>query len=484
MTNTDYMNCAISNISPYNPSISMPWNKARAVHLYRRIDFGADINTIINSLEQDPKNLVDQIIKFAQELPFTDEPEFAGKIKSEYGLALLQSVLEKDGYAREWIIELQKNGLRGRMALFWHNHFVTRFDVYESSSYLYQYHRLLQEFALGNFKEFVRAIGLTPAMLIFLNGSQNAVGSPNENYAREVYELFTLGVDNGYTQQDIVETARALTGYTNIPDEWGPIFFSPATHDNGIKTIFGRTGNWGYDDVIDLLFEERGAQIAEFIASKIYQHFINPTIDEVIVIELANIFQQSNWEISELMSALFKSTHFFDEKNISTIIPGHIEHSLIFFNELNIEISGLSVFGIFGDATENGQALFNPVDVAGWPGNRSWINTTSITYRWNYIESQLGIITLFSGNNLTQIALGATDEVQDVAIICRDIIHYFLPKGLQFESDYEAALVSFKGEIPGNYFEDGTWDINYWALAFQMNGLLKFLNRIPEYQLK
>ncbi len=478
------MNCAISDLSPYQPTMEVPWNRQRAVHLYRRMNFGASIDVINNAIAQDPTQIVDQLIQEAKQLPPTAEPEFAGKLKSEYGLALLQSVLEKDGYARQWILALQQNGLRGRMTLFWHNHFVTRFDVYESASYLYQYHRLLQEHALGNFKDFVRAVGTTPAMLIFLNGSQNAAGSPNENYAREVYELFTLGVDNGYTQQDIVETARALTGYTNIPEEWGPILFDEETHDNGTKTIFGRTGNWGYDDVIDILFEERAIQIAEFIARKVYRHFVNPVVDEIIVRELATVFLGSDWDIATLLEALFKSTHFFDEKNIATIIPGHLEHILIFFNELNVDISGLSVLGIYGDTTENGQALFNPVDVAGWPGNRSWINTTSIAYRWNYLESQLGLITLFNLEPLAQMVRKITDEEFDVEIICRDLIHYFLPKGFQFESDYEAALVSFKGEIPGNYFEDGTWDVHYWAIPFQLNGLLKFINRIPEYQLK
>ena len=477
-------NCAVSSISPYVPSEAMPWNQQRAVHLFRRIGLGANIDTITNALNQDPGWVIDSLIAVAQQLPLTAEPAFANKLKREYGLAVLESTLEKDGYARNWIIELQKNGLRGRMALFWHNHFVTRFDVYLSASYLYQYHKLLQEHALGNFKDFVRAIGLTPAMLIFLNGNQNAVGNPNENYAREVYELFTLGVDNGYTQQDIVETARALTGYTNIPEEWGPIFFDPDAHDTGLKTIFGKTGAWGYDDVIDLLFEERAPQIATFIATKLYQHFVNPTIDKIVIEELAIVLRNNEWEIAPLLATMFKSTHFFDEKNWSTIIYGHLEHHLIFFNEMGIEISNLTVLGLFGDATANGQAIFNPVDVAGWPGNRSWINTTSLTYRWNYLEGQIGIITLFAFGQLGTLARSITTETKDVEIVCRDLIHYFLPNGFQFEADYEEALINFKGEIPGNYFEDGTWDINYWALPLQVNGLLKFINRIPEYQLK
>jgi uncharacterized protein (DUF1800 family) len=478
------MNCAVAGIEPYLPTTAMPWNQQRAVHLYRRMAFGAPVETIAAALAQAPTAVVEQLIQDALSTPLSPEPEFANKVRSEYGLAVLQSTLEKDGWARDWIMALQGNGLRGRLALFWHNHFVTRFDVYLSASYMYQYHKLLQQYALGNFKDFVRQIGLTPAMLVFLNGTENIAASPNENYAREVYELFTLGVDNGYTQTDIQETARALTGYTNITVPWGPIEFDPSQHDNGQKTIFGRTGNWGYEEVIDILFEERGPQIASFIAAKLYRRFVNPDPNEAIIAELATIFRNSNWEISALVRALFQSAHFFDEENLATLIEGHLEHSLICHNEFNGTINGLAVLGIYADTTRYGQALFNPVDVAGWPGNRAWINTTNIIYRWNTIESLIGLTTFFGFAYFAQWVPQITAETQDVETICRDIIHYFLPKGFQFAEDYEAALVSFKGEIPQNYFEDGTWDVNYWAMPFQLAGLFRFLNRIPEFQLK
>ena len=157
---------------------------------------------------------------------------------------------------------------------------------------------------------------------------------------------------------------------------------------------------------------------------------------------------------------------------------------LLFFNEINVDISDLSVLGIYGDTTKQGQALFNPVDVAGWPGNRSWINTTSIAYRWEYFESQLGILLLFGFGSLGDMVRTITTEESDVELVCRDLVHYYLPRGLQFDSDYEDALISFKGEIPENYFQDGTWNVNYWALPLQLYGLLKYLIRMPEYQLK
>ncbi|MEM9260087.1 MAG: DUF1800 family protein, partial [Bacteroidota bacterium] len=273
-------------------------------------------------------------------------------------------------------------------------------------------------------------------------------------------------------------------GYTNIPDEWGPILFDSATHDAGVKTIFGRTGNWGYDDVIDILFEERQVAISTFIARKLYAHFVNPRIDEEMVEQLATIFREANWEIAELLRAMFKSTHFFDDKNVGTIIYGHLETTMIFLNELGVEINGLSVFGIYGGATEQGQDLFNPVDVAGWPGNRSWINTTSITYRWEYFESQMGPLLLFGFSTLAELAKKITPETADVEIICRDLIDYFLPQGLQFDEDFAEALVTFKGEVPPDYFVNGNWTIDYWALPIQVSGLLRYLVRLPEFQLK
>ncbi|MEM6769837.1 MAG: DUF1800 domain-containing protein [Bacteroidota bacterium] len=477
-------NCAPVAEAAYVPSENMPWTKARAMHLHRRIAFGADVTTINAAVAAAPDEVVSSLVSEAAQLPLAPEPDFANQTFPEYGLALLESTLQKDQFAREWIKALQTSGLRGRLALFWHNHFVTRFDVYESASYTYQYHKLLQEYALGNFKDFVYEMGLTPAMLVFLNGTENSVVGPNENYARELYELFTLGDGNGYTQQDIEETARALTGYTDIPVQWGPINFDPATLDAGEKTIFGRTGNWGYDDVVDMLFEERPEQIARFITGKLYRRFVNPQPNEEMINYLAEVFRQANWEIAPLVSAMFSSAHFFAEENMGTIIEGPVEHVLIFYNELGLTVNGLSVLGIYADATRAGQALFNPVDVAGWPGNRSWINTTTITQRWEFYQSQLGLALVFSFGNLGEITRAITTEAEDVEVICQQLVDYFMPRGLQFSTDFEAALVNFKGEIPPEYFVNGNWNIDYWAVPIQFRALLAYLSQLPEFQLK
>ena len=153
---------------------------------------------------------------------------------------------------------LLDNNLRDRLSFFWSNHFVTELDVYNCNSFLYHYINCLQRNAIGNFKTFVSEIGLTSAMLYYLDGVYNNGNNPNENYARELYELFTLGEGNGYTEEDIIETAKALSGYVER-GEIGceQVHFDASKFNTESKTIFGRTGNWGYDDVIDILFEER-----------------------------------------------------------------------------------------------------------------------------------------------------------------------------------------------------------------------------------
>lgn len=479
-------NCAVAPLSPFVPSAEQPWDRRRLAHLHRRAGFGVPIEVILDDLDGEPDEVVSGIIADALALPPDPEPDYAFYDKEEFGgaLALLNSTLSKDGRGREWIISMQASGLRGRMDLFWHNHFVTRFDVYESAAYAYQYQNLIQVHGLGNFRDFVRAVGLTPAMLVFLNGAQNVAAAPNENYARELYELFTLGDDNGYTQTDIEETARALTGYTNFLSEWGEIEFDPATHDAGVKTIFGQTGNWGYDDVIDILFAERAEEIATFICGKLYEHFVNPLRNESVIGELAQVFLDNDFEIAPLLRTLFESAHFFDPANFATVIPGHIEHQIIFRNELGSPLNGLSVFAVYHGNADQGQALFNPVDVAGWPGNRAWINTTSLRHRRTYTEEQIGTILLFNFGYLGDLARGLTEETQDVEIVCRDLIEYFIPNGLQFQADYDAALVSFKGGVPENYFTDGSWDTNFFALPFQMADLIRFLVQLPEFQLR
>ncbi len=489
-----FINCADASLDVFTPSTDKPWNRQRAVHLARRIALGASPDIIDTALDLSPEEIVDSLVDQAIALPVATEPEWAFWQLSDYSpnetIRNQQIIDQIFSWGGQWLRDMQENGLRDRMSWFWHNHFVTRHEDYLCPSYLYQYHHLLQKHAVGNFKDFVKDIGLTPAMLVFLNGVQSTKFDINENYARELYELFTLGVDNGYTQEDIVNTARALTGWNglDVNDFCGPISFVPAFFDDGEKTIFGQTGNWGYDDVIDILFEQKSVEISEFICAKLYRHFVNPTEDEEIIIQLAETFRNSDFNISAVLRRLFKSEHFFDSAHIGTIIPGHIEYFMMFVNELGFDYDANLTFSIGYSASDFDQAIFNPTDVSGWPGNRNWVTSQSLPYRWEGITNIMGYYYSIQNESIEQlrnlaINLSSPTETDPVFIV-NTIVDFLLPKGFQHQTEYDEALAVFKGEVPENYFTDGLWNLNWEYVPFQMFELLVHIANQPEFQLK
>jgi uncharacterized protein (DUF1800 family) len=487
-------NCADFNPNVYVPRPEKPWDRRRILHLYRRASLGAPLSTIDAASFKNPQQLVSELVNTAYNLPLTAKPIWANWTISNYSpdedqrnTQIASQIIE---WGTQWLVDIKNNGLRERMAFFWSNHFVTKIDAYYCPSWLYQYHLLLQKYALGNFKTFVSEIGKTPAMLVFLNNIQNTRFQINENYARELLELFTLGVDNGYTQADITNVAKAITGFNGIDQTnlCGEVAFVPFFWDPGQKTIFGKTGPWNYDDVINILFTERAVQISEFITRKIYKQLVNPEVNEEMIVHLASIFRASNFEIAPLLQAMLSSEHFFDDKSIGTIIPGHIEHFTTFMNEAGYRTEQELVYAVGYASSEFNQQIFSPTDVAGWPGNRTWINTASMPFR---IENILTIMVYFYGKNgnqleeLRTLAKGLTQPLEsNPKAVCNAIVNHLLPNGLQNESDYVDALAVFKGEVPENYFTLGLWNLDWEYAPAQILYLINHLANLPEFQLK
>src|SRR5690606_30755376 len=233
----------------------------------------------------------------------------------------------------------------------------------------------LQRNALGNFKTLTSEVGLTSAMLYYLDGARNRGNNPNENYARELYELFTMGEGNNYTEQDIIETAKALSGYTERGEEGcTQVTFDPTEFNTDNKTIFGQTGNWGYDDVIDILFNERANETAWFICKKLYEFFVHPdSTDEEgngiapqIIDGMAQTFMSNNFEIAPVIRQLLKSQHFFDETAIGVIIKSPFDLYFNLLKETGFTYDDTTVLNMIDSASLIGQELFNPPEVEGW----------------------------------------------------------------------------------------------------------------------
>lgn len=486
---TTITRCNVAPLSVYSPSSENPWNEQAVNHLYRRVGFGATRSTTEKALAKNPSRLIDEIIDEALVQNPIPAPEWANWIRKQFYDTGENPFEFRRRLKNDWMDRFFQSNLRERMTLFWSNHFVTEDHVYNSPAYAYQYYSLLHLHALGNFKEFTRDIGLNPAMLMYLNGRQNTKNRPNENYARELYELFTLGVNNGYTQNDIEETARALTGWNTVEEPWGPITFDQRKFDNGSKTIFGETGNWGYEDVITILFEKHSNKIAKFICKKFYKYFVSPEVNMQVVEELADVFLQNDFEIAPVLRKLFKSAHFFDRSTYGVIMKSPIDVQVCLFKELDFELPGDFEFmnKIRAGSQLLGQIPLSPVDVAGWQGDTDWIGSATLVARWNRLNWYIWKSYTHKSEQFQQFVVQLMDndaDANNVTEICKKIVDHFLPKAWKNASDYDQALEIFKDQVPDNYFEDGTWTLSYPSVNRQVYKLLLFIIRIPEFQLK
>lgn len=483
-------NCNLSSLNVFVPTRSNPWDTQKAHHLYRRLAFGATPDIIRVALTKKPEEIIDLLVDEAKNLPTSPAPDWAGKgrqqiISEGFDFEEINQVYIREIFAQT-IKDTRNNNLRAVLTLFWHNHFVTQVSEYNCASYLFEYYTILQKYSLGNFKEFVRVVGLSNAMLVFLNGKTNKKNKPNENYARELYELFTLGENNGYTQKDIEETAKALTGY-NKGEYCEKTEFDPTSFNSSEKNIFGRIGNWNYDDAINILFEERAPLIAKFIVEKLYRYFVSPDVDQLIVDELAFEFEV-DFEIEPILRKLFKSEHFFDDKAQATLIKSPYDINTNFIKVTNFPVLEEQNLGIYWQNGNGGQRYFQPVDVAGWQGDYDWINTSTLTARWDIVMNNVWRTwnkDTGDREKFREFAKAAANGSEDVYEIVRNIIDAFLPRGLNTEANYTDATDVFKTDfIPSEYFTNGVWTLDYPSVPWQVVLLFQYLTRLPEFQLK
>lgn len=480
--------CNSSTLAPYEPSSQDPWDTHKINHVYRRLGFGASQDDVDAALSLTPGQFINSLVDGAHNMPPTPAPYWGYYSNDDFSDYETQNFAFFEQWRLQTVKDLLEENLRGRLTFFWMNHFVTRFGIYFHAPYAFQYYHTIQIHALGNFKEFTRAIGLDPAMLVFLNGVENTKYSPNENYAREQFELFTLGEGNGYTQNDITEAARALTGYNDWPQENGEIYFNPETFDDGVKTIFGQTGNWGYDDVIDILFQERGSEIAFYICEKLYKFFVSPVTDNIgqtIIQELAQTLINNNFEMVPMFKKLFKSQHFFDEHSVGVVIKSPFDVVLNFLKETDFYYNDTILDALIYYTGLVGQEIYDPVDVAGWQRDESWINASTLTGRWALIDEFIDYLDQNGHDSIfVVLAKALTNNSKDPYFITKTLVDHFMCKELYTVSDYDIATDIFKWEVPQNYYDQGIWDLDFNSAPYQVSILLKHIARMPEFQLK
>ena len=375
-------------------AISMPiWNKNTAKHLLSRTLFGytrKDLEYALSFKSLD--EFVDN--ELLKESPIPTMP--VDWLKEDP----IPNNGTIDGYRYRgfnyWWYELmlnEKTNMREKMVLFFHNHFVSQRSDVQYPQHMHQQQLLFRKYAFGNLRQLTKEITIDPAMLIYLNGrgsrSKNAV--PNENYAREVMELFTLGVGN-YTENDIKEAAKTFAGW-QVNGLFSNFDANRVSSEN--KTILGKTGNFTYDQTIDILFEQPAC--SSFFCRKLYTAFLTDQPNEPLIEKMAKILKNNDFNIKPVLSFLFKSEEFYNEELIGSKIKSPTETmigclKLMEFSNLKIkydDVSNSDYAYLYDTSKLLQQQLFEPPNVAGWQGQRDWISSTTYAYRNGFTDSMI-----------------------------------------------------------------------------------------------
>lgn len=477
------INCATTGLETYVPSAETPWDAGRVQHLYRRIGYGATPTELETALAAGPEATAQRLLNEAVAQAPIPEPEWAFWNFEAFEAAELDPFETVVDYYYEFLDRAQQYGVREKMSLFWHNLLVTQYESHSCPSYQYQYLKVIDDHVFGNFKQLMKDMTKTPAMLFFLNGFENTRENPNENYGRELFELFTLGENNGYTEEDVVEASRALTGWNGWTSYCGEVEWAEWGFDDTDKTVFGVTGNFDYITLIDMLFEERTELIAEFICGRFYDFFVNRAHDEEVVSAMAATLIANDFEILPVFRQLFASAHFFDDANVGVLVKDPMELMTSFLRQGEFgDFENRQEWG-FWSMSQMGQALGNPPDVAGWQGDRSWIDSNRITLRWEFIDGYSWAVHNESEETLKNFAKALADNSNSPEIIARAVVDYFVPLGLVSDEAYTTATDALKWNVPSNYYDTGEWTLDWPSASWQVAVLLQHIGRMPEFQL-
>jgi len=513
-----------------------PWTRTEVIHLLRRATFGLRNSDIDTLLALTPGTAVDLLIDSIPSTP-PDPPlnNYNSVINDTTGVLPGQTWVNSD-YGdgningqrifsfKSWWISLMLEeplNMREKMVLFWHNHFATESQVIGTARNIYNHNALLRQFAFGNFKAMVKAVTIDPGMLRYLNGDKNTASSPDENYGRELQELFTIGVGNNpnYSQVDVSAAAKVLSGWRINAFA---SYFDPKQHstvDKQFSSFYNNTlikykpGNDGAletDALIDMIFSK--VEAAKHICRKLYRFFVYYTIDsnveDTIITTLAQTLISNNFEMKPVVKQLFKSSHFFDPLNQGCYIKTPLDFLTGTFKTFGLQVpTSLNVetrYKVFNFVRYYGQILAqdlgDPPNVAGWPAfhqspeyYQAWINSNTLPKRLIFTDSLLG-----NGVNMS----GTVIKIDAIAFARRcpkaedpDLLLDFFIQLLLAVPVSATKKLSLKSILLSNQVTNGYWTIawttyisnptttNENIVRNRLNPLLLELTRLAEHQL-
>ncbi len=448
----------------YRPSAGAPWDLPKVGHLCRRAAFGASWPELEAGLKDGPQRTIDRLLHGTTS---------ADPLAEQMEKTIVQA--NNGRQARSWwLYRMLYSGfpLREKLTLFWHNHFATSNAKVNNAGFMLGQYNLLHKHALGNFRTLLQEISTDPAMMVWLDTSQSKKGMPNENYARELMELFSLGIGN-YTEADIREAARAFTGWEI---QAGKGAFNPKQHDDGVKTVLGQKGAWKGADIVRICLEQPSAPY--FIVTKLYRFLISESVPPTreLLQPLAEQFRASNYNFGAVVETMLRSNLFFAPVVYRTCIKSPVEFALGIVRGLEGHI-GTS--GLADRIDELGQSLFSPPSVKGWDGGPTWLNSQTLLLRQNLAL------------DLTSTEKGPFGRRTDPAVLARkygkqsdsEVVDFFLKLLLQGDAppDARARLVSYQQQSHALAYPV------YWTkedgLDHRTRALCHLVLTLPEFQL-
>jgi uncharacterized protein (DUF1800 family) len=373
--------------APYQPTARDPWDVAKVAHLHRRAGLGVTRAELRRDRQGGPEASVRRLT--GPPTPSEDERQVLEGLR--------QGVLQTgdlDRLKAWWLYRLLWGGdpLRETLTLFWHNHFATSIRKVEGVRLMLGQNELFRRHALGEFAALLTEVVGDPAMLVWLDGIHSLRQRPNENFAREFLELFTLGPGH-YTERDIREAARAFTGWGRVTDRQFPdglnYSFRPESHDDGEKTFLGRTGRWGSADIVRITLEQPAC--AEFLSRKLYRFLVSEAVEPGadLIRPLARELHQSRWSVRHVVGVILRSRHFYDPAVRRQRVASPVAFSAGLLRVLEVPRADVRLLALAAACDRQGQELFAPPNVRGWVAGRTWLNSTSLLERSNWCNDVL-----------------------------------------------------------------------------------------------
>jgi len=522
-----------SGVSTYSGT----WGKAQVTHLLRRTLFGVKKSEIDSFTQMNMNDAVDAILDVPSTAPSPPVNNYNNGRITDPDIPLGETWVNgpsngalagaRRSSLKSWWTGLmihQDSNILEKMTLFWHNHFATETNVYREPIHGYFYSKMLRDGALGNFKALVKEVTLNPAMLVYLNGNKNTKSAPDENYARELQELFTLGKgeDSKYTESDVQQAARVLTGW-RINRATLKTYFDARQHDVGNKTfssfyndetITGKDGAEGadeVDDLINMIFKQE--EVSKFMVRNLYRWFVYYEIDSAaevnVIAPLAEVFRNNNYEIKPVLKALLTSEHFYDNANFGCLIKSPIDYAVGLTRQYDIAFPDNSNVAnqyyfwniIWQVAFIQQQDLGDPPSVAGWPAyyqlpafHEIWINTDTLPKR-----NQITDILIAAGVSRGGVTIAVDpiktasmfDNPEDPDLLIDDLLEFLHTVEVSTDQKEYMRSVLLAGQAQAKYWTDAwnahkndpTDTVKLNTVKIRLQQLLKYLMNLAEFQL-